>query len=71
MQRLICLFRLAVCFKHVEKLERLPDFTLEAGPDSLSFTFPSRWLEMHPLTARELASEQELYRKMGLNLFIG
>lgn len=71
MQRLICLFRLAVCFKHVEKLERLPDFTLEAGPDSLSFTFPSRWLEQHPLTARELASEQELYRKMGLNLFIG
>ena len=71
MQRLICLFRLAVCFKHVEKLERLPDFTLEAGPDSLSFTFPTGWLEQHPLTARELAGEQELYKKMGLNLIIG
>ena len=71
MQRLICLFRLAVCFKHVEKLERLPDFTLDAGPSRLSFTFPPQWLDQHPLTARELANEQELFGKMGLELHIG
>lgn len=70
-QRLVSIIRLAVCFKHVEKLERLPDFTLEAGPDSLSFTFPPGWLEEHPLTARELASEQEVLAKMGLELVIG
>ncbi len=71
MQRLVCIIRLAVCFKHVEKLERLPDFTLEAGPDSLSFTFPPNWLEQHPLTARELAAEQDVLAKMGLELAIG
>ncbi|MBP6701195.1 MAG: Ppx/GppA family phosphatase, partial [Halioglobus sp.] len=71
MQRLICLFRLAVCFKHVEKLERLPDFALDAGPNHLSFTFPPQWLDQHPLTARELANEQELFAKMGLELRIG
>ncbi len=70
MQRLVGIMRLAVCFKHVEKLERLPDFTLEAGPKSLSFTFPPDWLDRHPLTARELAHEQEVLAKMGLKLVI-
>ena len=70
MQRLVCIMRLAVCFKHVEKLERLPDFTLEAGTDSLSFTFPQDWLEQHPLTARELAHEQNIAAKVGLKLSI-
>ncbi len=69
-QRLISIIRLAVCFKHVEKLERLPDFTLEAGPDRLAFTFPADWLEQHPLTARELANEQEVLAKTGLELVI-
>lgn len=70
-QRLVAIMRLAVCFKHVEKLERLPDFTLEAGPDSLSFTFPPDWLDLHPLTARELAHETEVLGKLGLKLVIG
>jgi len=70
MQRLVCIMRLAVCFKHVEKLERLPDFTLEAGADSLSFTFPKDWLEQHPLTARELAHEKDIAAKVGLKLSI-
>jgi exopolyphosphatase/guanosine-5'-triphosphate,3'-diphosphate pyrophosphatase len=48
----------------------LPDFALEAGPDSLSFTFPPDWLEQHPLTARELAAEQEVLAKVGLELQI-
>lgn len=69
-QRLVSIFRLAICFKHVEKLERLPDFTLEAGPDRLSFTLPPGWLDAHPLTARELAHEQEVLAKMGLELVI-
>ena len=54
----------------MEKLERLPDFALDAGPNSLSFTFPPDWLEQHPLTARELAQEQELMAKMALELVI-
>ena len=70
MQKLVAIIRLAVCFKHVEKLERLPDFTLEAGADSLTLTFPPEWLEKHPLTARELAHEQEVLAKMDLQLNI-
>jgi exopolyphosphatase/guanosine-5'-triphosphate,3'-diphosphate pyrophosphatase len=70
MQRLVAIMRLAVRFKHVEKLERLPDFALEAGPDSLALAFPPDWLEQHPLTARELAAEQEVLAKMGLELLI-
>lgn len=70
LERLLAIIRLAVCFKHVEKLERLPDFTLESGPDSLSFTFPPDWLDQHPLTARELASEQEVLSKVGIRLQI-
>ena len=71
MRRLVAIVRLAMCFKHVEKLERLPDFALEATADSLSLTFPPDWLEQHPLTARELAAEQEVLAKMGLEIRIG
>ena len=70
MERLLAIIRLAVCFKHVEKLERLPDFTLESGPDSLRFSFPPDWLDQHPLTARELAREQDVLSKVGLKLLI-
>lgn len=71
MQRLVAIVRLAVCFKHVEKLERLPDFALEATANGLALTFPPDWLEQHPLTARELAGEQEVLAKMGLEISIG
>ncbi|MEM8561660.1 MAG: Ppx/GppA phosphatase family protein [Pseudomonadota bacterium] len=67
-QRLIAIMRLAVCFKHVEKLERLPDFALQAGSHSLTFVFPPDWLDEHPMTARELAAEQDVMAKMGLKL---
>ncbi|MCB1856037.1 MAG: Ppx/GppA family phosphatase [Halieaceae bacterium] len=69
-QRLVCIMRLAICFKHVEKLERLPDFTLNAGPDSLAFSFPEGWLDQHPLTAWELSQEKAVMAKMGLKLAI-
>jgi len=70
LQRLVCIVRLAVCFKHVEKLERLPEFTLESSAQGLCFTFPPDWLEQHPLTARELAQEQDVMARMGLELVI-
>ena len=70
MQRLVCIIRLAMCFKHVEKLERLPDFALDSGPDSLALSFPSGWLEEHPLTASELTQEQAAMAKMELELTI-
>ncbi len=70
LQRLLCIIRLAVCFKHVEKLEQLPEFSINAGADSLTLGFPEDWLAQHPLTARELAVEQDILAKIGLELAI-
>jgi len=69
-QRLLCIIRLAVCFKHVEKLAQLPEFSIQASADSLALGFPTGWLEQHPLTARELAVEQDILTKIGLTLAV-
>ncbi|WOJ93853.1 Ppx/GppA phosphatase family protein [Congregibacter variabilis] len=68
LQRLVALLRLATLFKYVEPLEKLPDFTIKASPKSLRLDFPSDWLEQHPLTAQELAQQQEAFKRMDLRL---
>ena len=65
---LLTIIRLASCFKYVEKLEQLPDFTVLASEKSLSLAFPARWLRDHPLTARELEMEQAVLGKAGMKL---
>jgi exopolyphosphatase / guanosine-5'-triphosphate,3'-diphosphate pyrophosphatase len=65
---LITLIRLACCFKYVEKLQQLPDFTIQTGMNSLTLNFPENWLEQHPLTNRELAQEKQLLAKIDLQL---
>lgn len=67
---LLAIMRLASCFKYVEKLEQLPDFTIVAREKSLSLTFPERWLQDHPLTAGELEAEKGVLGKVGLKLKI-
>ena len=68
MRYLLCIIRLATCFKYVETLAKLPDFSLAAGEQSIRLEFPEGWLEEHPLTARELESEQQMLGKLGLEL---
>ena len=68
MQYLLCILRLAACFKYVEKLAQLPDFSILASEQSLHLDFPEDWLEEHPLTARELTGEQDILAKTGLTL---
>lgn len=68
LQRLLCIMRLANSFKYVEKLEQLPEFSIQVSEQSLSLEFPEGWLEAHPLTARELAMEQTIFAKIGLEL---
>lgn len=65
---LLTIARLASCFKYVEKLEQLPDFSIVAKEKSLSLGFPNGWLEEHPLTARELENERAVLGKVGLKL---
>jgi exopolyphosphatase/guanosine-5'-triphosphate,3'-diphosphate pyrophosphatase len=67
---LLTIIRLACCFKYVEKLEQLPDFSMVAKEKSLSLDFPSGWLEEHPLTARELEGEKLVLGRVGLKLAI-
>jgi exopolyphosphatase/guanosine-5'-triphosphate,3'-diphosphate pyrophosphatase len=67
---LLAIIRLATCFKYVERLEQLPDFSIQASKKSLTLDFPRGWLQEHPLTARQLEGEQEILRKVGLELRI-
>ena len=67
---LLAIIRLASCFKYVEKLEQLPDFSILAEDKALTLDFPESWLSDHPLTARELAAEQATLKKVGLKLTI-
>jgi len=62
--------RLASCFKYVEKLEQLPDFSIVAKEKSLTLDFPKGWLKDHPLTAHALESEKVVLGKAGLKLSI-
>jgi exopolyphosphatase / guanosine-5'-triphosphate,3'-diphosphate pyrophosphatase len=67
---LLTIMRLACCFKYMEKLEQLPDFSIAAREKSLALDFPKGWLEEHPLTARELENEKAVLGKVGLKLSI-
>jgi len=67
---LLTIVRLAVCFKYVEKLALLPDFSISARENSLKLDFPEGWLEEHPLTARELELEQGVLGHLELKLKI-
>ncbi|MEZ5502898.1 MAG: Ppx/GppA phosphatase family protein [Halioglobus sp.] len=67
---LLTIFRLATCFKYVENLEQLPDFSILPSENALTLDFPAGWLADHPLTARELEAEQGALRKAGLKLTI-
>lgn len=67
---LLAIIRLAVSFKHVEILEQLPEFGVQAGDKSLSLGFPEGWLEEHPLTLSELEQEQGYLEKLGIELSV-
>jgi exopolyphosphatase / guanosine-5'-triphosphate,3'-diphosphate pyrophosphatase len=67
---LLAIIRLASCFKYVEKLDHLPDFSIVAKEKSLTLDFPAGWLEDHPLTAHALENEKVVLGKVGLKLSI-
>ncbi|MFK7828442.1 MAG: exopolyphosphatase [Congregibacter sp.] len=70
LRRLVALLRLAALFKYVEELERLPDFTITAGVNSLRLEFPDDWLEQHPLTWQELDHQKDSFKRLELALHI-
>jgi exopolyphosphatase/guanosine-5'-triphosphate,3'-diphosphate pyrophosphatase len=68
--RLVVILRLAALLKYVEKLEQLPDFTIQASENLLTLDFPENWLQQHPLTGAELDSEKLALEKLGIELSI-
>lgn len=68
LHRLLTIMRLATSFKHVEKLEQLPEFNIEANDSTLKLEFPSGWLKQHPLTAKELAAEELMLARVDIAL---
>ncbi|MFV0476566.1 MAG: Ppx/GppA family phosphatase [Parahaliea sp.] len=68
--RLITLLRLAFLFKHVERLEQLPESELKFTPDSLTLVLPDGWLQEHPLTAWELEQEKNILARHGMEVII-
>lgn len=67
---LLAIMRLASCFKYVEILEQLPEFSIVAQDRALTLAFPKAWLKAHPLTERELETEKTVLGKVGLKLTI-
>ena len=67
---LLVIIRLAVSFKHVETLEQLPEFGIQASEKSLGLGLPEDWLEEHPLTLSELEQEQAHLAKLGVELSV-
>ncbi len=60
---LVCLMRLATCFRHVEEL---PQFAVLADRDHLAINFPRNWLLEHPLSAWQLQEEEKFLAQIGI-----
>jgi exopolyphosphatase/guanosine-5'-triphosphate,3'-diphosphate pyrophosphatase len=68
--RVLTLMRLATSLKYVETLEKLPEFKIQASDNALSLEFTAGWLDEHPLTTKELAAEQSMLARLGIELTI-
>ncbi len=67
-QKLCLLLRLAVLLHRSRSSSRLPTLTLEVSEQRLNLTFPSGWLERHPLTRADLEQEAEYLRAIDYRL---
>ncbi len=66
--RLTVILRLAVVMCRSRSRNSLPDIALKAGNAGLTMTFPTGWLERHPLTLADLRQEMERLSPAGIRL---
>ena len=66
--QLSILLRIAVRLHHSRSAEPLPELRLSAGKASIELSFPSGWLDEHPLTRADLDEEAEQLRGVGFTL---
>ncbi len=67
---LIVILRLAVLLHRGRSNAPLPRIGLDAKGRSLGITFPSRWVDDHPLTTADLENEAEYLKSIGFRLKI-
>jgi len=65
---LAVLLRLAVVLHRSRSPRPLPEFSLVARDLSLKLSFPSGWLQEHPLTEADLAQECSYLKAAGFDL---
>ena len=68
MIRLARIFRLAVVLNHSRNPAQVARVQAVAKADTLNLTFPQGWLDIHPLTARDLSAEVDYQKAVGLGL---
>lgn len=68
--RLTILLRLAVRLHRSRSVEPLPSFEVDASEDSLTLRLPPGWLDAHPLTRADLATEAHRTAQAGISLHV-
>ena len=68
--RLTLLLRFAVILHHGRRDDLLPAFRMKAAGRKLEVSFPKGWLQDHPLTASELAEEQPVWSRLGIDISV-
>jgi len=67
-RRLTVLLRLAALLERARTIEPLPLLSVHARGDRLTLRLPATWLDQHPLTRADLATEQVRLRGLGMTL---
>jgi exopolyphosphatase/guanosine-5'-triphosphate,3'-diphosphate pyrophosphatase len=66
--RLAILLRIAVTLNRGRSDVQLPDFTVSVGKSKIGMNIPESWLDFHPLTRADLASEADYLAAIGYKL---
>jgi exopolyphosphatase/guanosine-5'-triphosphate,3'-diphosphate pyrophosphatase len=66
--RLAILLRLAVTLNRGRSDVQLPDFRVSAGKTGITMKIPESWIDFHPLTKADLASEADYLAAIGYRL---
>jgi exopolyphosphatase/guanosine-5'-triphosphate,3'-diphosphate pyrophosphatase len=69
--RLAILLRIAVTLNRGRSDVQLPDFGVRVGKRRISLKVPDSWLDFHPLTRADLASEADYLAALGYKLTLG
>ncbi len=70
LKHLIILLRLANALSHGRGGSSLPEYSVSVSGSVISLHFPDGWVDQHPLTAANFASEQNYLARIGIKLVV-